>query len=175
MPRMAKLTAAAAALSDLVIEVFRLNGLALEAGDRLTRPAGLTSARWQVLGVVDHGPASVSAVARTMGLTRQSVQQIADALERDGFVAYADNPQHRTAKLITMTAAGREALRQIEARHAVWANRLGARLDRATLRATVDALREVRQVLEADASSPAPRTRAQRAPDAPSSLNRPER
>lgn len=172
---MAKLTAAATALSDLVIEVFRLNGLALEAGDRLTRPAGLTSARWQVLGVVDHGPATVSAVARTMGLTRQSVQQVADALERDGFVAYADNPHHRTAKLITMTAAGREALRQVEARHAAWANRLGARLDGATLQATVDVLREVRQVLEEDAAAPAPPTRGRRATDVEDALNRPER
>lgn len=42
---MEKLTAAATAFSELVIEVFRVNGLALEAGDLLARPAGLTSAR----------------------------------------------------------------------------------------------------------------------------------
>ncbi|XXX72132.1 MarR family transcriptional regulator [Sorangium sp. So ce134] len=152
---MAKLTAAATAFSELVIEVFRVNGLALEAGDLLARPSGLTSARWQVLGVVDHGPAPVSNVARMMGLTRQSVQQIADALEREGFVEYIENPHHRTAKLISMTAAGREALRQVEARHAAWADRLGKRLDLASLRAAVDALRQARQVLDEDATPPA--------------------
>ncbi|WP_437322734.1 MarR family winged helix-turn-helix transcriptional regulator [Sorangium sp. So ce381] len=152
---MTKLTAEATALSELVIEVFRLNGLALEAGDALARPAGLTSARWQVLGVVDHGPAPVSNVARTMGLTRQGVQQIADALEREGFVEYVENPHHRTAKLIAMTAAGREALRQIEARHAAWADRIGKRLDLSSLHATIDALRQARRVLEEDAASPA--------------------
>ncbi|MGK3984509.1 MarR family winged helix-turn-helix transcriptional regulator [Sorangium sp. So ce136] len=152
---MARLTAAATAFSELVIEVFRLNGLALEAGDLLARPAGLTSARWQVLGVVDHGPAPVSNVARTMGLTRQSVQQIADALEREGFIEYVENPHHRTARLIAVTAAGREALRQVEARHAAWADRLGKQLDLSSLRATVDALRQARQVIEDDAASPA--------------------
>ncbi|AUX40522.1 MarR family transcriptional regulator [Sorangium cellulosum] len=154
---MARLTAAAATFSELVIEVFRLNGLALEAGDRLAKPAGLTSARWQVLGVVDHGPAPVSNVARVMGLTRQSVQQVADVLERDGFVEYAENPHHRTAKLIAITAAGREALRQIEARQAAWADRLGKQIDLPSLRAAVDALRKAREVLEQDASSPARR------------------
>lgn len=152
---MAKLKPAAEAFSELVIEVFRLNGLALEAGDRLARPAGLTSARWQVLGVVDHGPAPVANVARVMGLTRQSVQQIADALEREGFVEYVDNPHHRKAKLIAMTPAGTAALRQIERRHAAWASRLGARIDLAALRAALDTLREARKALEEDAMAPA--------------------
>ena len=70
-----------AAVTDLIIEVFRLNGLLLEAGDLLTHPVGLTSARWQILGVVEHAPISVAHVARTMHLARQSVQQIADGLE----------------------------------------------------------------------------------------------
>lgn len=158
---MARLTPAATALSELLIEVFRLNGLALEAGDRLAKPAGLTSARWQVLGVVDHGPAPVSNVARTLGLRRQSVQQVADALERDGFIEYVDNPHHRTARLVALTPAGRAALRAVEARHAAWAGRLGKRLDLERLRATVDALREVRRVLEED-EAPSPGRRARK-------------
>jgi DNA-binding MarR family transcriptional regulator len=149
---MPELTAVALAFSEMVIEVFRVNGLALEAGDVLTRPSGLTSARWQVLGVVDHGSAPVSHVARMMGLTRQSVQLTADALERKGFTEYVDNPHHRKARLIAITAAGRRALRHVERRHAGWADRLGKRVDLATLRATVDALRRAREVLEQDAA-----------------------
>src|SRR5918995_101020 len=57
------------AFTELVLEVFRLNGLLLAAGDQLAEPSGLTSARWQVLGVVDHEPAPVANVARIMGLT----------------------------------------------------------------------------------------------------------
>jgi DNA-binding MarR family transcriptional regulator len=159
---------AALAFSELLIEIFRLNGLALEAGDVLANPAGLSSARWQVLGVVDHGHEPVAEVARQMGLARQSVQQTADALERDGFVTYLENPRHRTAKLIAITAAGRKALRSLEARHAVWAARLGAQVDPKSLRALVEGLRHVRDSMERDAarraatgssSNSAPRTR----------------
>jgi DNA-binding MarR family transcriptional regulator len=150
---MAKPTAAGEAFTELVLEVFRLNGLALEAGDRLTEPLGLSSARWQVLGVVDHGPAPVANVARLMGLTRQSVQQTADALERDGFIEYLENPHHKRAKLISMTAQGRKALRQVELRHAGWANRLSVGVDLQRLKAAVEGLRQVRERLEEDAAS----------------------
>jgi DNA-binding MarR family transcriptional regulator len=154
-----KLTPAAFTFSELAIEVFRLNGLLLEAGNVLTKPMGLSSARWQVLGAVRDGPSPVSNVARMMGLTRQSVQQVADALSRDGFIEYVDNPHHRTAKLISMTAAGRQALQQIDHSHVVWANRLAKRLDMSDLRAALDGLRHAREVLEQDASSPAGRAR----------------
>ncbi|WNG41554.1 MarR family transcriptional regulator [Archangium violaceum] len=150
---MAKLTAAGEVFTELVLEVFRINGLALEAGDALTESLGLSSARWQVLGVVDHEPAPVANVARIMGLARQSVQQTADALEQDGFIEYTENPHHRRAKLITMTARGREALRKVEARQAAWANQLAARLDAKTLQAVAEGLHQVRQCLE-EAAAP---------------------
>jgi DNA-binding MarR family transcriptional regulator len=153
MLSMATLTEEGEAFTELVLEVFRLNGLALEAGERLTGPLGLSSARWQVLGVVDHAPAPVANVARIMGLSRQGVQQTADALERDGFIEYLENPHHRRAKLISMTAKGREALRRVEGRQAVWANRLGAGMNLRQLRAAVNGLREARQLLEKDVSA----------------------
>jgi DNA-binding MarR family transcriptional regulator len=136
----------------LVLEVFRLNGLLLAAGDQLAEPSGLTSARWQVLGVVDHEPAPVANVARIMGLTRQTVQTTADTLERDGFVEYRDNPHHRRAKLIALTDQGRKALRQVEARQAAWADRLGKTAGVETLRAAVEGLRRARKQLEEDAA-----------------------
>ncbi|PTL84948.1 MarR family winged helix-turn-helix transcriptional regulator [Vitiosangium sp. GDMCC 1.1324] len=154
---MSKLTPSALSFSELLIEVFHINGLALAAGEVLSNPSGLTSARWQVLGVVDHGPEPVASVARTMGLTRQSVQLTADSLERDGFIEYVDNPHHRRAKLIAITESGRRALREVEARHAAWATRLGKGIDLATLRATVEGLRRAREVLEQDAATPDPR------------------
>jgi DNA-binding MarR family transcriptional regulator len=152
---MDKPTAAGELFTELMLEVFRVNGLALEAGDRLSEPVGLSSARWQVLGVVDHEPAPVANVARLMGLTRQSVQQTADALERDGFVEYLPNPHHRRAKLIALTPRGREALRKLEARHAAWANQLGAEVDLKSLRAAVSGLRQVHERLEAQVASAA--------------------
>ncbi|MCC3765043.1 MarR family transcriptional regulator [Glycomyces sp. TRM65418] len=142
----------ALAVSDLAIEVFRANGALLAAGDALTAPAGLTSARWQVLGVIDHGPATVADVARTMGLRRQSVRQTADALVADGLATFHDNPCHRRARLLAPTDAGRRALAEVERAHAEWADRLAAALDPAAVAAATAALRALTTALEPEGS-----------------------
>jgi DNA-binding MarR family transcriptional regulator len=114
-----------ASFTRLVLMVFRLNGLLLDAGDRLAAPVGQTSARWQVMGVIDHEPLTVSAVARVMGLRRQSVQRTADLLAADGVAEYVDNPADRRARLLTLTPSGRRALRTIERAQRAWAAELG--------------------------------------------------
>ena len=144
---MAALTAQGLAFSELLIEVFRVNGLALAAGDRLTGPLGLTSARWQVMGAIGDEPASIAQVARGMGLTRQSVRETANALVQAGLVELHDNPLHRTAKLLALTAEGRRALRAVERRHAQWANQLGAAFRAAPLAAAVAELRRATELL----------------------------
>ena len=63
---------------------FRLNGQLLAVAEELARPVGLTAAWWQVLGAALGEPQSVSEIARAMGLTRQSVQRIADLLVERG-------------------------------------------------------------------------------------------
>ncbi|HEX5869107.1 MAG TPA: helix-turn-helix domain-containing protein, partial [Longimicrobium sp.] len=88
------------AMTELVIRTFRLNGLFLAVAEEMARPAGLTAARWQVLGAVLREPLTVSDAARAMGLTRQSVQRLADALAHDGMAEYVDNPRHRRARLL---------------------------------------------------------------------------
>ena len=57
-------------LTELVLETFRLNGAILVAGNRMTKPHGLTSARWQVMGAIDIAgtPLTVAQIARRMGL-----------------------------------------------------------------------------------------------------------
>lgn len=135
--------------TELALEVFRLNGLLLEAGDALTRPVGQTSARWQVLGVVQHGPVTVPQVARTMGLTRQGVQRTADLLEEDSLIEYVENPHHRRAKLMRLTPKGRKTLDYIARRHAGWANRIGGNHDLERLKAALETLRGLRESLAA--------------------------
>src|SRR3954468_12852699 len=113
------------ALTELTLEVFRLNGRLLQVGDALVKPVGLTSSRWQILGVVEHDPAPVAHVAREMGLSRQSVQRTADLLAQEGLVEYTDNPHHRRAKLMKLTSRGREALDYIEQRQVQWSDQIG--------------------------------------------------
>lgn len=127
-------SAAGDALSALVVRVFRLAGVLTAEGDALARPAGQTTARWQVLAAIEHGPATVARIARALGLARQSVQRLADLLEGEGLAAYEDNPEHQRAKLLRLTPAGRSALRTIQAAQRVWADALGAKLGEADLR-----------------------------------------
>lgn len=145
---MNKLSLNADAFTELILEIFRLNRLLLDAGDHLTEPVGLTSARWQVLGVVEHGPVPVANVARVMGLTRQSVQQTADGLAEDGLIEYIENPHHRRAKLMVMTPKGRKALDYVVERHAEWANQIGGKQSLEALREAVTVLRQLRESLE---------------------------
>jgi DNA-binding MarR family transcriptional regulator len=137
------------AFTQLILEVFRLNGRLLSAGDALTRPVGQTSARWQVLGALDEEGRTVADIGRRMGLTRQSVQRTADLLEADGLVSYADNPAHQRAKLATLTSRGRATLDTITSRQIAWANRIANGLSEGDLQHAIRALRQVRQAMEA--------------------------
>ncbi|MPY67428.1 MarR family transcriptional regulator [Deinococcus sp. SDU3-2] len=153
---MTPLTAEGAAFTELLLEIFRLHGRLLEAGDRLTSPLGLTSARWQVLGVVEHGPVTVSEIGRVMGLARQSVQQQTDALEREGFVTYVENPRHRRARLVQLTQKGEQAAAALIPAQAQWANRIGQSASSPEqLQAALDTLRLLTARLERDADSDA--------------------
>ena len=127
-------TPAGDALSELVVQVFRLDGLLTATGDSLAQPAGQTSARWRVLATVDDGPATVAQVARAWGLARQSVQRVADVLVEERFARYDENPGHRRAQLLRITPRGRRALRTIQAAQRTWADAMGAEIGETDLR-----------------------------------------
>lgn len=127
-------TAAGDAFSMLAVLIIRLHGLITAEGDALARPAGQSSARWQVLAGAERGPTTVATIARMLGLARQSVQRVADVLEAEGLVADQDNPRHRRARLLTLTERGRETLRTIQASQRTWANACGKELGEADLR-----------------------------------------
>ena len=114
-------------LSGAALTVFRLNGQFLALAEELARPAGLTAARWQVLGAVLTTPLPVAGIARAMGITRQSVQRLADILVAEGLAEYLPNPTHRRAKLLQPTGAGLAAVRAIDPLHAVAAPPAGGR------------------------------------------------
>jgi len=122
------------AFSALVVQVLRLGGLLTAAGDALSKPAGQSSARWQVLAAADHAPLTVAQIARALGLARQSVQRVADLLEAEGLAEYRDNPEHLRAKLLHLTARGRAALAEIQQAQRGWANEVGAELGEADLK-----------------------------------------
>jgi DNA-binding MarR family transcriptional regulator len=150
-------TDAQALLSDAALTVFRLNGQFLSLAEDLARPAGLTAARWQVLGAVLPEPLPVAGIARVMGITRQSVQRNADLLVGDGLAEYAPNPAHRRAKLLRVTPAGLAAVRRIDPAHATAARALADEVGHDELARTVDALVRLSTAMQAlapDAADP---------------------
>ncbi|MEV7519383.1 MarR family transcriptional regulator [Streptomyces sp. NPDC091371] len=135
-------------LSRTALGVFRLNGQFLSVSEELARPAGLTAAWWQVLGAVLREPLPVAGIAREMGITRQSVQRIADLLAAKGLAEYAPNPAHRRAKLLRPTEAGRAAIARINPGHASLATRLAAELGDTGLAETVRVLERLSAALD---------------------------
>jgi DNA-binding MarR family transcriptional regulator len=135
--------------SDILAEVFRLRARLLESAENIAALAGLTSARWQILGAVEHAPASVAHVARTLGLTRQTVQETADAMARDGLIEFHDNPDHKRSRLIVTTAKARKALDVLRPRQTQFAGLMGGRHSLDELQTTLDVLRKARTTLEA--------------------------
>ena len=120
----------ARAMTRLILEVFRLNGALLEAGDSLVSDIGLTSARWQVLGGIafSEEPRPVAWVAQDMGLSRQAVQRIVNDLRNAGLVELRPNPRHARAKLVLLTKEGERCLAHASKRQAKWVEELAQNL-----------------------------------------------
>lgn len=124
--RAAKRTPGGNAVTDLVLELFRLNNQLLTAGDRLVAPLGLTSARWQILGaiVAADNPQPVAWLARNLGAHRQNVQRIINDLAKEGLVGFEANPHHRKAQLVVLTKKGRQTMDEAMRLQAPWSNSL---------------------------------------------------
>jgi DNA-binding MarR family transcriptional regulator len=120
-----------AAITDLILTVFRLNGRLLAAGDALVADIGLTSARWQVLGAVALAPVPqpVAHIARNIGLARQSVQRIVDVLVAEGVLRLESNPHHARARLVQLTETGVALHAAASVRQGPWSSALAEGLD----------------------------------------------
>jgi DNA-binding MarR family transcriptional regulator len=119
-------TPAGDALTDLILDLFRVNSLILTAGDRLVARLGLTSARWQILGamVAAERAQPVAWLARDMGANRQNLQRIINDLHKEGLVAFETNPHHRRAQLVILTDKGKETFDAAMRLQAPWINSL---------------------------------------------------
>ena len=96
------------ALTDLVLPVFELNGEFLAAAAMITAPHELTPARWQVLGAVLDAPLPVPEIARRigLGLTRQSVQRVANDVVAQGWAVWQPTPPGAGSSLLTLPSGG---------------------------------------------------------------------
>ncbi len=143
-------TPAGTALTDLILDLFRLSSRILTAGDRLVAGLGLTSARWQVLGSIAAGdrPQPVAWLARDMGANRQNVQRIVNDLETEGLVAFETNPHHRRAQLVVLTNKGRHAFEAAMRLQVPWINKLSEGLRVEDIATTHSVMTVLRRKLE---------------------------
>ena len=148
--RNSKRTAGGEALTELILDLFRLNSLLATAGDRLVAGLGLTSARWQILGAIAMAerPEPVAWLARNLGANRQNVQRIVNDLEKQGLVAFATNPHHRRAQLVILTDEGKQTFDEAMRLQVPWVNSLSDGLLARDLRTFHRVIVVLRQRLE---------------------------
>ena len=114
----------------------------------LTQPHGQTPARWQVLGGIWQVPRTVPQIARRMGLARQSVQRVANALVEEELAAFHPNPDHKRSPLLGLTERGHEVIEGIDKEQIKWSNRVTSGLELQNLEVTVRTIRKVTSVLD---------------------------
>ncbi|MXY64130.1 MAG: MarR family transcriptional regulator [Gammaproteobacteria bacterium] len=138
------------ALTALILETFRLNGALLAVGNRLTKPVGMTSARWQVMGAVDQSKHSltVAQIARRMGLARQGVQRIVNDLVELGFVVLEENIDHKRSPLVCISDKGAGVMGEIAKVQAAWVNELSDGFSEGQIVEALELLETVRERCE---------------------------
>jgi DNA-binding MarR family transcriptional regulator len=148
--RRPKRTPAGEALSSLMLDLLKLSGMVLTAGDRLVAPLGLTSARWQMLGIIvsTEQPRPVAWLARSMGANRQNVQRIVNDLHAEGLVAFETNPHHRRAQLVVLSDSGRQTFNAAMRLQEPWINSLSHGLSVADIESTRRVMTALRQKLD---------------------------
>jgi DNA-binding MarR family transcriptional regulator len=97
----------------IVADTYELAGRFRERGEAIARSIGQTQARWQVMSVASGGPHTVPQIARRLGVSRQNVQRIADALVRENWARFERNPDHSGSPFLVLGERGRVALAEI--------------------------------------------------------------
>jgi DNA-binding MarR family transcriptional regulator len=125
-----------------------LNRSLLAVGDLIAGTAGQTRARSECLQQIREQPRTVASIATQLNMTRQSVQRVADLLVEDGLASYQDNPRHRRANLLAVTATGRRALAAMHHTHEEWVRRAAAELKTVALNEVTNQLLDILAVVK---------------------------
>jgi DNA-binding MarR family transcriptional regulator len=121
----------------VIADIYELAGAFRRRGEEIARDVGQTQARWQVLSAASDVAKTVPQVAGILGVSRQNVQRIANALVRDRLARFVHNPDHRSSPHLVLSGKGRGILanltRVARSRHRGLATRLKG-IDLAALR-----------------------------------------
>lgn len=136
--------------TEIVLEVFKLNGQLISEGDRLMKEFELSTVSWKVLGALalSDTPLTVPQIARKMGQTRQGIQRITDVLEKRGLLRYQSNPDHKRSRLLVLTDHGSDIYKKLEQKQTPWANAISESTREEDMETTVSVLRNLNREFE---------------------------
>ncbi|WP_422935143.1 MarR family winged helix-turn-helix transcriptional regulator [Sinomonas sp. P47F7] len=97
----------------LMADVYELAALSRRSSDSVAAAHGVTVTQWHTMSVLSGGDATVPAIARRLGITRQAVQRTTDQLEAVGHVQALPNPEHRGSPLMHLTRSGHDTLQRL--------------------------------------------------------------
>ncbi len=99
----------------LIADILRAGRRIAAARDLMFSGHGLTSAQLRLLKTIRRLPVpfTMSALARAMGVARQTVQPSVRKLEAAGLISLGEDRRDRKAQLVVLTALGRATLEQL--------------------------------------------------------------
>jgi DNA-binding MarR family transcriptional regulator len=133
----------------VVAEIYELAGAFRRQGEKIARGIGQSQARWQVLSAASDAAKTVPQIARVLGVSRQNVQRIADALVRESLARFGENPDHKASPHLLLTDQGRKALAKISRAAGCHHEALAAKLKRIDLKALRQDLAALQSALDA--------------------------
>ena len=87
-----------------------------------------------MLGAVLEEPLPVAEIARRVGLTRQSVQRVANDVVAQDWAHWQPNPGRRGQNLLILTGKGRRAITALTAEQHAWADTVGQEIGEKNLK-----------------------------------------
>lgn len=117
-------------LSDLIAMCALLARLDEAAGTHELSGTGIGPAQRRVLDLLaQNGSMTVPALARSLGQSRQSMQETVNRLDGAGLVVRSENPGHRRSALVVLTRAGGELITLLRETTAGRLDGIAARLE----------------------------------------------
>jgi DNA-binding SARP family transcriptional activator/DNA-binding MarR family transcriptional regulator len=109
-------------------------GVREQPGRPLTETLVDALLRWAVLSVLSGGARTVPQVARRLGVTRQSVQRVANLLAAEALIERVVNPDNARSPIFRLSKRGEEVLAAITQAADPWHRRVGEELSLEDLR-----------------------------------------
>ena len=132
-------------VTDVILDTFKLSGSLVTEGEQLVKSLGLTIARWKILGALAYSESAMTVpdIARVMGQSRQAVQRLSNEMLGDGLLKAQPNPEHKRAKLLTLTDKGKQAYGQAMQKQIPWVNSLASDIKQTDLEIASSVLKKL--------------------------------